>query len=186
MGDYFHFCVRMKHVLLSFNVCTRLFVFFLNIQGYPAKDSKWVSDVLDCQIAIMLSAYYQSVHIRPWKIISRHNIASGPNIKKSKYNVWTKYFDWKQTLLGSNLQIVPWRNIVSWRNIFHGRYWSDCEIDAKEYWKTLNRSALKLRWIGVDIQQKVIHLFTCLQALSFSCPPKFVNCNQRAPCHLFA
>ena len=55
----------------------------------------------------------QAVHICPWKIVSQHNIASGQNIKKSKYYVWTKYFDWKQTLLGSsissehNLQIVP-------------------------------------------------------------------------------
>ena len=45
----------------------------------------------------------QSVYIRPWKTISQHNIASGRNMKKSKYYVWTKYFDWKQTLLGSNI-----------------------------------------------------------------------------------
>ena len=55
----------------------------------------------------------QSVHIRPWKTISQHNIVSERNIKKTKYYVWTKYFDWKQTLLGSNissghnLHIVP-------------------------------------------------------------------------------
>ena len=41
--------------------------------------------------------YKQSVHIRPWKIISQHNIASGRNIKESKYYVWTKYLDWKQS-----------------------------------------------------------------------------------------
>ena len=55
----------------------------------------------------------QSVHIRPWKTISQHNIASGRNVKKTKYYIWTKYFDWKRTLLGSNissghnLQIAP-------------------------------------------------------------------------------
>ena len=45
----------------------------------------------------------QSVRICPWKTISQHNIASWRNMKKSRYFVWTKYFDWKQTLLGSNI-----------------------------------------------------------------------------------
>ena len=81
---------------------------------------------------LWLAVDIQSVHIRPWKIISQHNIASGRNMKKSKYYVWTKYFDWRQTLLGSNissghnLQIVLWRNIAPRLNIFHGRKWSDC------------------------------------------------------------
>ena len=43
----------------------------------------------------------QSVHIRPWKTISQHQIAPGRNIKNR--NIMSKYFDWKQTLLGSNI-----------------------------------------------------------------------------------
>ena len=39
----------------------------------------------------------QLVHIRSWKTISQHNIASGRNIRKSKYYIWTKYFDWKHS-----------------------------------------------------------------------------------------
>ena len=36
--------------------------------------------------------YKQSVHIRPWKIISQHNIASGRNIKKIKILCLDKIF----------------------------------------------------------------------------------------------
>ena len=53
--------------------------------------------------AIQLIAVLQSVHIRPWKTISQHNIASGRIIRISKYFVWTKYFDRKQTLLGCHI-----------------------------------------------------------------------------------
>ena len=94
------------------------------------------SDYFDQVILVVLvmKLFTQSVHIRPWKTFSQHNIASGRNMKKSKYYVWIKYFDWKQNLLGSNissrhnLHIVPWRNIAPWRNIFHGRKWSDCVV----------------------------------------------------------
>ena len=60
----------------------------------------------------------QAVHICPWKIISQCHVASGQNVRKWKYHVWTKYFDC--------MQIVPWRNILSWQNMFHGWYRSDC------------------------------------------------------------
>jgi len=93
--------------------------------------------VIKSKNKVLSLRYLQSVHIRPWKTISQHNVASGRNMKKSKYCVRTKYFDWKQILLGSNissghnLQIVPWRNNTPWRNIFHGRKWSDCLVIVK-------------------------------------------------------
>ena len=55
--------------------------------------------------------------------VSQRPIASGRNIKKSKYDVWTKYFDLMQTLLGRhiasghNLQIAPWQNIASQQSL---------------------------------------------------------------------
>ena len=74
-------------------------------------------------------------------------------MKKSKYYFWTKYFDWKQTLLGSNistsadLEIVLWRNIAPWRNIFHGRKWSDCLSKVKFTEIPFFRS-INITWTG--------------------------------------
>ena len=61
----------------------------------------WSVLVTDNNLQYVL-CYRQSVQIRPWKTISQYNITSGQNKKISKYYVW-KYFDWKQTLLESNI-----------------------------------------------------------------------------------
>ena len=52
----------------------------------------------ETKLSFCLLVRQQSLHIRPWKTSSQHNIARR-NIKESKYYVWTKYFDWKRTLL---------------------------------------------------------------------------------------